>query len=208
MPWVVRLQRVWLLRSSEIYLASKSSTNGRWENGNAIATNSILVSVTASLFAAMAAAQEPTYVQHENVVYGEADGVGLVMDVFTPKGKGNGLGIVDVISGAWHSDRGKIRDHIRAQMFQILCGKGYTVFAIRPGSVTKFGVLEMLAHLNEGIRWVKGHADSYEIDPNRLGLMGTSAGGHLACLAAVTATARKIGNQRRARDRSAPMLRR
>jgi hypothetical protein len=43
------------------------------------------------------------------------------------------------------------------------------VFAIRPGSVTKFGVLEMLAHLNEGIRWVKDHADSYKIDPRRLG---------------------------------------
>ena len=88
----------------------------------------------------------------------------------------------------WHSDRSKIRDHARAQTFQILCGKGYTVFAIRPGSVTKFSALEMLAHLNEGIRWVKGHADEYKVDPNRLGLMGASAGGHLACLAAVTAT--------------------
>jgi acetyl esterase/lipase len=145
----------------------------------------------ANLFTATAAAQEPTYVQHENVVYGEADGIGLVMDVFTPKGDGNGLGIVDVISGAWHSDRSKIREHARAQTFQILCGKGFTVFAIRPGSVTKFSALEMLAHLNEGIRWVKGHADEYKVDPDRLGLMGASAGGHLACLAAVTATPRK-----------------
>ena len=60
-------------------------------------------------------------------------GVGLLMDVFTPTGEANGLGIVDVISGAWHSDRGKIRDHMRAQTFQILCAKGYTVFAVRPG---------------------------------------------------------------------------
>src|SRR6188768_1987112 len=142
----------------------------------------ILVCVAAGLVATTAAAQEPTYVQHENVVYGEADGVGLVMDVFTPKGTGNGLGVIDVISGAWYSDRGKIRDHARAQVFQILGKKGYTVFAIRPGSVTKFGVLEMLAHLNEGIRWVKDHADNYKIDPHRLGLMGASAGGHLACL--------------------------
>lgn len=151
----------------------------------------ILISVIVGLFVKAAAAQEPTYVQHENVVYGEADGVGLVMDVFTPKGDRNGLGIIDVISGAWHSDRGKIRDHTRAQTFQILCGKGYTVFAVRPGSITKFGVLEMLAHLNDGIRWVKGHADTYGIDPGRLGLMGASAGGHLACLAAVTAKAGK-----------------
>jgi acetyl esterase/lipase len=109
------------------------------------------------------------------------------MDIFTPARDGNGLGIIDVISGAWHSDRGKIRDHARAQTFQILCGRGYTVFAVRPGSITKFSAPEMLAHINEGIRWVKKHADDYKIDRSRLGLMGASAGGHLACLAAVTA---------------------
>jgi acetyl esterase/lipase len=132
-------------------------------------------------------AQEATFVQHENVVYGETDGVGLVMDIFTPKGEKNGLGVIDVISGAWHSDRGKIRDHLRAQTFQILCRKGYTVFAIRPGSITKFHAMEMIDHLNRGIRWVKEHAQEYGIDPDRLGMMGASAGGHLASLAAVTA---------------------
>jgi acetyl esterase/lipase len=45
----------------------------------------------------------------------------------------------------------------------------------------------MLSNLNAGIRWVKEHAKDYEIDADRLGLMGGSAGGHLACLAAVTA---------------------
>lgn len=149
--------------------------------------NLILLFALISLSAETGTASDSSFVQHENLVYGESDGVGLLMDVFTPVGKGNGLGIVDVISGAWHSDRGKIRDHARAQTFQILCGKGYTVFAIRPGSITKFSAPEMLAHLNEGIRWVKGHAASYGIDPERLGLMGASAGGHLACLAAVTA---------------------
>jgi acetyl esterase/lipase len=137
--------------------------------------------------ALVAIAQDASYSQHENIVYGEAHGVGLLMDVFTPTGLGNGLGIVDVISGAWHSDRSKIRDHARAQTFQILCAKGYTVFAVRPGSVTKFTVPEMLANINEGIRWVKDHAEEYKIDADLLGLMGASAGGHLACLAAVTA---------------------
>jgi acetyl esterase/lipase len=139
-----------------------------------------------ALFGLAAAAQSQSYVQHENVVYRETDGIGLVMDVFTPKAEPNGLGIVDVISGAWHSDRGKIRDHERALTFEILCGKGYTVFAVRPGSITKFSVREMVANVKEGIRWVKAHAEEYKIDPDRLGLMGASAGGHLACLAAVT----------------------
>jgi acetyl esterase/lipase len=132
-------------------------------------------------------AQEIPYVQHENLVYAESHGIGLLMDVFVPTGQKNGLGIIDVMSGAWHSDRGKIRDHARAQTFHILCGKGYTVFAIRPGSITKFSAPEMRANLNQGIIWVKDHAESYGIDPARLGMMGASAGGHLACLAAVTA---------------------
>lgn len=146
----------------------------------------ILISVLMGLLKDPAAAQELPYIQHENIVYSETDGIGLLMDVFTPKNGANGLGIVDVISGAWHSDRGKIRDHERAQTFQILCGKGYTVFAVRPGSISKFSVPEMIANLNEGVRWVKNHSNNYGIDPERLGLMGASAGGHLACLAAVT----------------------
>jgi len=146
-----------------------------------------LIVAGVALLAATAVAQDPPYLQRENLVYGEVHGVGLLMDVFTPKDKSNGLAVVDVISGAWYSDRGKIRDHQRAQTFDILCRRGYTVFAIRPGSITKFSAPEMLANLNAGIRWVKEHSKEYGIDDQRLGLMGASAGGHLACLAAVTA---------------------
>lgn len=141
----------------------------------------------ATLVAGAAARAEKPYTQTQNVVYGEVDGVGLVLDVFTPSGKPNGLAIVDVASGAFYSDRGKIEDHRRAQVYDIFCGKGYTVFAVRPGSITKFNLAEMAANLKKGITWVKQHAGEYKIDADRLGLMGASAGGHLASLAAVTA---------------------
>jgi len=77
-------------------------------------------------------------------------------------------GFVDIASGAWHSDRGKIRDHQMAQFYNIFCGKGYTVFAVRPGSRGRFTAEDMVNHVKLCIRWVKAHADEYGIDPNRI----------------------------------------
>lgn len=133
------------------------------------------------------AQQDLPYTQQEHVVYAEIHGTGLIGDIFIPTGKPNGLGIVDVVSGAWHSDSGKLHDHMLAQVYTTYCSHGYTVFAMRPGSVTKYNGDEMLQNVKTAIRFVKSKADEYHIDPNRLGLTGASAGGHLATLAAVTA---------------------
>ena len=143
--------------------------------------------------AGMAQDESAPYRQQENLVYGDVHGIGLLMDVFTPTAKGNGLAIVDVASGAWYSDRGKIRDHAKAKIYDILCSHGYVVFAIRPGSRTKWTVEEMLDHVQMAIRYVKYHAKEYGIAPDQLGLMGWSAGGHLATLAAVCTVEGKPG---------------
>jgi acetyl esterase/lipase len=127
-----------------------------------------------------------SFEQQQDVVYAESHGIGLMMDVFRPVKDPNGLAIVDVASGAWYSDRGKIRDHLLAQMFQIFCAKGYTVFAVRPGSKTRFTAEDMDQNVKTAIRYIKQNAKKYSIDPDRLGLTGASAGGHLATLAALT----------------------
>ncbi len=131
----------------------------------------------------------PNYVQLQDIVFAEVHGTGLLMDVFTPTGPANGRAIVDVASGAWHSDRGKIRDHTLAQLYTTFCGRGYVVFALRPGSKTRYTALEMDQHVKLGIRYVKENADKYGIEASKLGLTGASAGGHLATLAALTPTA-------------------
>jgi acetyl esterase/lipase len=45
----------------------------------------------------------------------------------------------------------------------------------------------MVKHLKQGIKWVKEHSKDYGVDPQRLGITGASAGGHLATLTVVTA---------------------
>jgi len=151
-----------------------------------IVMGSLSLTVPTALELSAQDASPVPYHQKIDVVYGEVHGTGLLMDVFAPGQKPNGLGIIDVVSGAYHSDRGKIRDHIMAQVYSILCSRGYTVFAIRPGSRTRYTCLEMDAHVKTGIRYVKEHSSEYNVDPQRLGLTGASAGGHLATLAAVT----------------------
>ena len=125
------------------------------------------------------------YVQHKDLLYGQAHGVGLMMDVFVPTGDKNGLAILDIASGAWNSDRGKIRDHKMARMYDEFCARGYTVFAARPGSVSRFSSDDMLEHIRMAIRKIHEDAESYGIDPDKLGITGASAGGHLTLMTLV-----------------------
>ncbi len=146
-----------------------------------------LAMIVSVVFAGRALASDGLpYDQKQDVVYAEVHGTGLLMDIFTPTGKPNGLAIVDVVSGAWYSDRSKIRDHTLAQMYTIFCSRGYVVFAARPGSKTRYSLAEMDQNVKSAIRYVKEHAAEYKIDPARLGITGASAGGHLATLAALT----------------------
>ena len=140
-----------------------------------------------------AEAKKRAFEWHKDVIYADTDGVALCMDVFTPTGPKNGVGIIDMASGAWHSDRGKIRDHMMAQVYDIFCDKGYTVFAVRPGSISRFSIQDMIKHLRVATKWVQDHAGQYGIDKNNLGLTGGSAGGHLSALLVVSTRPGKDG---------------
>jgi len=109
----------------------------------------------------------------------------LVMDVFRPEGNPKGRGIVDVVSNGWLSDRVQLNAHIGLGIYDVLCRRGYTVFAVSPGSVTKTTGLDMVRHVREAIRHIKAQHEHFQIDPDRLGITGASAGGHLAALAAL-----------------------
>jgi acetyl esterase/lipase len=117
-------------------------------------------------------------------VYAEAHGAALFMDVFHPP-RPNGLGIIDVVSTAWHSGRAQIYEHLGLGIYDTLCDQGYTVFALCPGSATQYTALQLAQHVRAGIRYIKARHETWQIAPHRLGLFGASAGGHLAALAAL-----------------------
>jgi acetyl esterase/lipase len=126
------------------------------------------------------AADEPGYVRKE-VIYHRKFGTALTMDVFTPKKGANGAGVIFVVSGGWYSDHAAITPSIPLWV-QPLLDKGYTVFAVVHGSSPKYNIPEILDHLHRAVRFIRHSAREHGIDPDRLGITGGSAGGHLALM--------------------------
>jgi len=125
-----------------------------------------------------AARAEESYTRQEDVIYGRKFGTALTMDVFTPKQNVNGAAVVLVISGGWVSNH----DTIQPLFVSEILKHGYTVFAVVHGSQPKFTIPECVADLNRAVRFIRFHAADYKIDPNRIGVTGASAGGHLSLM--------------------------
>ena len=63
-----------------------------------------------------------------------------------------------------------------------LLKRGYTVFAVVHGSQPRFTIPEILKDMNRAVRFIRYHAKDYHIDPDRIGMTGASAGGHLSLM--------------------------
>jgi acetyl esterase/lipase len=136
----------------------------------------LLVAV-ASFLPAVASAQD-SFDRKEDVIYGRKFGTALTLDVITPKENANGIGLVWVISGGWFSAREGIRPQNAGEFLK----RGYTIFAVVHGSQPKFTIPECIADMNRAVRWIRTHAATYKVDPEKLGVYGASAGGHLSLM--------------------------
>lgn len=123
-------------------------------------------------------AQVPEATVKEDIVYGRKYGVTLTMDVFTPKTNRNGAGVIMVVSGGFFSSK----EAINRAFFNVMLARGYVVFAVLHGSQPKFTIPEIVDDMNRAVRFIRYHAKDYGVDPDRLGIMGASAGGHLSLM--------------------------
>jgi len=118
------------------------------------------------------------FTRKEDVIYGRKFGLAMTMDVFAPKEKANGMGIIFCVSGGWFS----AKESINADFYKPFLKRGYTVFAVVHGSQPKFTIPEVLEDMHRAVRFIKVHAKEYNVDPERLGIAGASAGGHLSLM--------------------------
>lgn len=114
-----------------------------------------------------------------DVIYGHKDGMALTYDVFLPE-KANGAGVVYMVSGGWFSIWQPASQ--RLSYFDALLAEGFTVFAVHHGSAPRFKVPEAVSDVRAAVRHIKKNAATHGVDPNRLGVWGGSAGGHLSLM--------------------------
>ncbi|MCS6860969.1 MAG: alpha/beta hydrolase [Abditibacteriales bacterium] len=127
-----------------------------------------------------------------DVLYGEAGGEKLLLDVYRPKdAPGKRPAVILIHGGGWRA--GNKSD--AKGLAQDLAGRGFVGFAIAYRFAPKFTHPAQLDDCQLAVRWVRANAEKYQVDPERIGAAGASAGGHLAAMLGVRDT----------RDKNAPL---
>jgi acetyl esterase len=114
----------------------------------------------------------------EGIVYGEADGQQLTMDYYAPKGPGPHP-IAIIIHGGGYQ-RGNSKSGSEAYCADFLAPAGYAVFSINYRLAPKYPYPYMVQDVEQAVRFLRKNAKQWDAQPNRIALVGGSAGGFLS----------------------------
>jgi acetyl esterase/lipase len=116
------------------------------------------------------------------IVYANHDGVELSGDLYLPQGAKLTPALVAVHGGGWVAG---VRSAFQ-YWGPYLAARGYAVFSISYRLATKTKTFpQAVQDVLAGVQFLRGKAGGFGIDPARIGLLGASAGAHLAALAAL-----------------------
>jgi acetyl esterase/lipase len=115
----------------------------------------------------------------KDIPYKTINGQELQLDIYRKKGlREPAPTLIFVHGGAWK--KGKRQDYLPYLIDYAEKGYITVTLSYRLSGVAKFPAAAQ--DVNCGIKWIKQHAEEYGIDPDRLALIGGSAGGHLSLL--------------------------
>jgi acetyl esterase/lipase len=118
-----------------------------------------------------------------DVEYDQAGGESLTMDIARPKGASGPLPVVVCIhGGGW---RGGDKIAFRP-VIHLLAQRGFVAVSVKYRFAPAHPFPAQIEDVKSAVRYLRANADELKIDPDRIGAMGASAGGHLALLLATT----------------------
>ncbi|MEH1864081.1 MAG: alpha/beta hydrolase [Nostoc sp.] len=116
----------------------------------------------------------------KDILFASPAGVPLKMEVYQPPQVGKYPAVVVIYGGAWQYGN----PHANSEFNQYIAHQGYTVFAIDYRHAPKYEFPTQLDDVRTALNFIRKNAATYEADPERMVLIGRSAGAHLAMLAA------------------------
>ncbi len=118
------------------------------------------------------------------IVYSQVGGESLKLDAYVPEGNGSFPAVIFVHGGGWSAgDKASGND----PLFVPLATRNVAWFSINYRLAPKHNYPAPIEDVHTAIRWVKAHAKEFNIDPNRIALVGESAGGQIVAQAAMLA---------------------
>jgi acetyl esterase/lipase len=118
-----------------------------------------------------------------DVVYGTAHGTPLLLDLAMPKtGNGPFPVVVFLHGGGWSEGNRQEMNHF----IEGVAGLGYVGVTVAYRLVPAARFPAQLEDCKAAVRWLRANAAKYRINPKRIGVVGFSAGGHLASMLGVT----------------------
>jgi acetyl esterase/lipase len=139
----------------------------------------LLVPFTAAARGQTQPGKAPNIIVERDLVYGHSNGTELKLDLAGPKtGGGPFPALVCIHGGGWKQGNRADLD----KTIEVLAGHGYVAATVgyRLAPQAKFPA--QIEDCKAAVRWLRANAVKYNIDPQRIGALGFSAGGHLACL--------------------------
>lgn len=121
----------------------------------------------------------------ETITFANVGAQRLRLDVYrgvTPQSTPTNPAIIVVHGGSWSAGDKSDFPHWNRS----LAAQGYTVFDIQYRLAPQPNWQEATGDVKAAVAWVKRNANRYRVDPSCIALLGRSAGGHLALLAAYT----------------------
>jgi len=115
----------------------------------------------------------------KNIEYKQVDTLSLQLDIYKQKNlQGAAPLLIFVHGGAWRS--GKRADYLPYLIDY--AKKGYVTATVSYRLVKQAKFPAAVQDVNCAVKWLKSHAESYGFDPERIALIGGSAGGHLSMM--------------------------
>ena len=138
-------------------------------------------------------------VSRTDVIYGRVEGSALLANIAYPDGPSLKPAIISVHGGRWRAGNRTDASSIKVQQWAEFGFFAMSIdYRLVGGSPAPAPQLDLLC----AIRWVHAHADEYRIDPERIYLIGQSAGGQMVSMVATAGEAGypRVGGWEKARS--------